>query len=97
MVKTINSFVLNYDSHLFAAFDDGYLQVYDEEHNVISIENDHHLQPMSTMLVIRHLVQSAKDHDIYVGVIYPVKILSKGDTLESLVIEHDLSLRNLDF
>lgn len=95
--KTINSFVIRHDRRLAAIFDDGYLYVCNEKYNIISIEDDYYEQTMSTVSAIKHLVQFAKDHDIYVGIYHHVKILSKGDTLESLAIEHDLSLRNLDF
>lgn len=75
--------------------DAGFLYVYDESWNRIVMNDSSQLIPAK--IAIKRLIKLSRNHDIYIGKCSPIKILSKGETLERLAIEYDMSLKTLDF
>ena len=82
--------------NLCVLFGAGFLYVYDESWNHIVIY-EYFSRPIPAKTAIKHLMKLSRDHDIYIGRCSPIKILSKGETLEHLAIEYDMSLKTLDF
>lgn len=93
--KTIESFTIDYDKHLRAQFNDGYIYVFDENRDFIFIES-HDAQSLSRKDAIEILVKAAKETSIFLGRFSHVKILSKNETLEKLAIAYDTSLSCLE-
>ena len=81
--------------NLCVLFGAGFMYVYDESRNHILMNDFSYLIPAK--IAIKRLMKLSRNHDIYIGKCSPIKILSKGETLESLAIEHDMSLKTLDF
>ena len=81
--------------NLCVLFGDGFMYVYDESRNHILMNDSSYLIPAK--IAIKRLMKLSRNHDIYIGKCSPIKILSKGETLERLAIEHDMSLKTLDF
>ena len=82
--------------NLCVSFGAGFLYVYDELWNHI-VMYDHFSQLIPAKITIKHLMKLSRNHDIYIGKCSPIKLLSKGETLERLTIEYDMSLKTLDF
>ena len=43
---------------------------------------------------VKLLLECSENYNIFVGFVHPVKILDKGETLENLLIEHDMKFKN---
>lgn len=70
------------------------LCIKDEYGYMQSIEFSKEQQTISNDDVIDCIFSVCKDHDIYVGINFNEKILDKGESLESLLIEYDLKEEN---
>ena len=84
----IKSFMVD-DLHCIkAVFQDGLLYV--STNYLVTAKN--RSQHPSTKDIIDTLFDYAKCNDIFVGLLMPIKILSKNETLEKIAIEYDMSL-----
>ena len=81
--------------NLCILFGAGFFHIYDESQNHILMNDSSQLIPVK--IAIKRLMKLSRNHDIYIGRCSPIKILSKGETLERLAIEYDMSLKTLDF